>query len=112
MIHETGTVPRYTIYLGLKDKDRMQQLVSTEEFVALVANTCASKRLGFSLDTEKGGYLMENGTFVVEDSLALSFVGAEKEQILTLAEELRVRLNQETVLVAEESPSFFILGAK
>ena len=57
---------------------------------------------------QKGGYMMADGTFIVENSLVLSIVGLNREEIFRLAERLRVQLNQETILITCDTPEVYL----
>lgn len=110
MIQKLGPVETYKIYIGMNDKDTLQQLCSTEDFINIVKGICEDYQIAFSMDEQIGGYMMANGTFITERSLILSITGFDETQILQLAESLRVILNQETILVTLEKPELFVLG--
>lgn len=109
MIKELGTADKYHIFIGMNDREKLQQLVSTEDFVRIVQETCEDYQIAFSLHEQVGGYMMANGTFVHENSLVLSIAGFTQEQIFKLAEKLRILLNQEAIVVTLDRPQMFIL---
>ena len=108
MINNIGTIQRYNIFIGLNDKDTLEKLCPPEEFVKIINNTCANYKIGFSMTKRFGGYTMKSGEFITEESLVISISGANKEEIFKLAEELRLKLNQETVFISLETPEVFI----
>lgn len=108
MIQKLGQIETYRIYIGMNDKDELQQLCSTEDFINIVKGICEDYRIAFSMNEQIGGYMMANGTFITERSLVLSISGFNESQILQLVETLKVVLNQETILVTMERPEVFI----
>lgn len=107
---ELGKNERYHIYIGLNDREKLKQLCSTEDFIKIVSAICKDYRIAFSLHEQKGGYMLADGTFVVENSLDLSIVGLKRQEIFQLAAELRARLNQESILVTCDSPEVFLIA--
>ena len=110
MLNALGTRECCHIYIGLRDRERMQQLCTTEDFVGIISGICADYRIAFSMAEQVGGYMMADGTFITENSLVLTICGFTREQVLALAETLRKRLNQESVLVSVEAPELFLLA--
>lgn len=109
MVTQLGTVERFQIYIGLKDKEKLMQLCTTEDFMEMVSGICADYRIAFSMNEQIGGYMMANGTYITENSLVMSISGFSQEQVLQLAEELRVKLNQETIMVSRERPELYLI---
>ena len=109
MVRELGRNDRYHIYIGMNDKEKMKQLCSKEDFIRIVSRICKDYRIAFSLEEQRGGYMMANGTFVVENSLVLAIVGLKREDICRLAEKLRIKLNQESILVTCDAPEVFMV---
>ena len=93
---------RYDILIGLKDKDLLEQLMSTNAFVEIVSNICEQSKIGYSLKKMHGGYIMHNGTYIKEESLHLSLNGITEVQALKIAETIKKLLNQECVIVTKE----------
>lgn len=58
---------------------------------------------------QMGDYMMADGTFVVENSLDLSIVGLTRDEIFQLAAELRIKLNQESILITFDTPEAFLI---
>lgn len=109
MVKELGKSERYHIYIGMNDKEKLKQLCPTDEFIKIVSSICKDYRIAFSMATQTGGYMMANGTFVVENSLVLSIAGLNQNEIGQLAEELKERLNQESILITRDTPEVFIV---
>lgn len=109
MTRDLGKVERYNIYIGLNDREKLEQICSTETFKAVVKGVCQDYCVAFSMTEQMGGYMMADGTFITENSLVLSLSGLNNEQALSLAEELRHLLNQEAVMVTRETPEMYLL---
>ena len=100
---------RYDILIGLKDKDLLEQLMSTNAFVEIVSNICEQSKIGYSLKKMRGGYIMKNGTYIKEESLHLSLNGISEKQALKIAEKIKESFNQECVIVTKEIIETFIV---
>ncbi len=98
---------RYTIYVGLEDKDLHQQKVTLERASALVAEVCKNYSVSFSMVLQNGGYFYHNGAFVDEASMAISLIGAGKKLVREIAADLCCFLNQESVIVTREKISTY-----
>lgn len=107
---DLGKNERYHIYIGLNDKEKLKQMCSTEDFIRMVSNDCKDYRIAFSMNEQKGGYMMADGIYAVENSLDLSIVGLNREEIFRLAAELRLKLNQESILVTCDAPEVFLIA--
>lgn len=89
----------YNIFIGLNDKDTLQQIMSTEKIIDLINKVCFQRQVGFSVTPSRGGYIHDNGTYVFEESVQLSLIGVTKEMALEIARTLKELLNQECVFV-------------
>lgn len=93
---------RYTIYMGLADRNEYEQKVSFEKASSLVGNVCRNYNMSFSLVLQQGGYFHHNGQFVDEASLAVSLINADKRLVDEVAADLCCFFNQESVMVTCE----------
>lgn len=93
---------RYTIYVGLADRNEYEQKVSFEKASSLVSNVCRNYNMSFSLVLQQGGYFHHNGQFVDETSLAVSLINAEQCLVDEVASDLCCFFNQESVMVTCE----------
>ena len=90
------------IYVGLNDAETREQLYDTEIYLKELKEVCKSHRAAFSVDVEQGGYYHEDGTYTEETSLVLVLIDAERDVVRRIAEDLRRRFHQESVLVTED----------
>lgn len=93
---------KYTLYLGLNDKDTKQQMISTLEAYKIVSNILASDFGGGTIFEAQGIYKHDNGTIVFEKTLRIEILFAEFEQIKKLVSELKKIFNQESIAVQRE----------
>lgn len=93
---------KYTLYLGLNDKDTKQQKINTLESYKIVSNILASDFGGGTIFEAQGIYKHDNGTIVFEKTLRIEILFAEFEQIKTLVSELKKIFNQESIAVQRE----------
>ena len=100
---------KYEIIIGLKDKDTYEQMLPTEKFIEIVTSVCKSNKIGYSIHTMDGGYIHENGTYIMEKSLNISLVYVNIKQTIEIAKLLKDLFNQETVIILEtESNSYLV----
>ena len=68
-----------------------------------------TKKIGFSVKKMQGGYIMQNGKYVKEESLHLIITGITQEQELNIADRIKQSFNQECVIVTKELVETFII---
>ena len=93
---------RYTISVGLHDKDEKRQKIATDRVLRLVANCCKGYELAFSCCLQDGGYIHENGEYVLEKSICIVLVKPEEALVEEIAKDLCAFMNQESVMVTAE----------
>ena len=62
---------RYTISVGLNDKDEKTQKVQTESVLRLVKNCCKGYGMAYSSYLQDGGYIHDSGEYVLEKSVCI-----------------------------------------
>ena len=100
---------KYEIIIGLKDKDTYEQMMPTSKFVEIVQSVCKRNNIGFSIHVMDGGYIHNNGTYIMEKSLSISLISITKEQAIKISEILKDLFNQETVIVLEEISDCYLV---
>lgn len=91
----------FEIYIGCNDSQIQGEVVSREELEDLVVSFFDRYNIDFSLVQAEGGYLSEDGVFVLEDSLCISIIGDSDLDILGLTRSLSMYMNQETAMVVK-----------
>ena len=94
---------RYTLTIGLFDKDIKRQKISSDMAMKIVSDL-VTQTVGYgTIHTGNGIYTHNNGSIVVEPSLVF-FVDGEKDlknKVKTLAWQIKKALNQESVMLEE-----------
>ena len=93
---------KYTLYIGLNDKDTHAQIISDINARNIVANICASRDVCVTVSDARGVYKHTDNTVVVENTLRCEFIECEKPIIKAIAEDAKRALNQESVLLTTE----------
>lgn len=93
---------KYTLYVGLNDKDSKIQEVSTIEAIKLVTNLCLTYTDGATIFEADGIYKHDDGTVVIEKTLRIELMFIELETVKTIVDTVKRLLNQESVVVQKE----------
>ena len=88
---------RYEIFVGIKDKDTYEELLTVEDFIQILSEICTEKEISFTLLTQLGGYSHNKG-YVTETSLRIVIIGIEEDEVMILGEKLKKKINTDTVL--------------
>ena len=93
---------KFTLYMGLNDKDTKVQVISTIEAYKVVSNIIAKDFGGGTIFEAQGIYKHEDGKIVFEKTLRIEILFAEEPQIKALVAELKKIFNQESIAVQVE----------
>ena len=96
-------IKKFTLYLGLNDKDTKRQEISTLEAYKVVSNILAKDFGGGTIFEAQGIYKHDDGTIVIEKTLRIEILFTELPQIKILVELLKKMFNQESIAVQEEN---------
>lgn len=95
-------IEKFTLYVGLNDKDSKIQEVSTLEAYKIVKNLLLSYTEGATIFEAEGIYKHEDGTFVTEKTLRIEIMFCEKSTVKEIVANIKKLLNQESVAVQRE----------
>lgn len=95
-------IEKFTLYVGLNDKDSKVQEVSTLEAYKIINKLLLSYTDGATIFEADGIYKHEDGTFVIEKTLRIELLFVEKSTVKKIVEEIKKLLNQESVAVQRE----------
>ena len=95
---EEGIV-KYTLYIGLNDKDTYRQEIPADEAEALVEEIILKHTDGFTRLWAKGAYKDAEGVLSFDDSLVYELLFVTEEQVGKILAEVLAALNQESILV-------------
>ena len=93
---------KYTLYVGLNDKDSKTQEINTVDAYKIVSNLMIQMFDGATISEAQGIYKHDNGTFVTETTLRIEFLFVEKESVKKFVDILKRVLNQESIAVQHE----------
>ena len=94
----------YEICLGLKRKNLQTRDLILNDVENELAKIFSLEKIGFSLTPITGGYISKDKTYIIEDSLRITLIGAfNKEKVFDFANYLKSKFNQEEVLVLIKS---------
>ncbi|MDD3654388.1 MAG: DUF3574 domain-containing protein [Desulfotomaculaceae bacterium] len=109
----TGEDVRYTLYIGLNDKNTYTQLLSTEDAANKVTDIALKYADGFTQLSGKGAYKDEKGVITHENCLIFEFYGTNEEQVKAIMDEVLQELNQNSILIEKQTVNYeFYAGAK
>lgn len=97
---------KYNLTIGLLDKDSKVQEIGTVHATKLITRIVIAK-IGFGTILDANGvYTHDDGTIVTEPSIRIEILDTEgtidKDKIVELASELKVALNQESILFEQQ----------
>lgn len=95
------TMKKFTLYIGLFDKDSKQQEITTLDAYKITANIFKGTTGGATITEAVGVYTHDNGEIVIEPSLRCEIFGATAEQVYQAAAQIKTALNQEKIALEE-----------
>ena len=96
-------IEKYTLYVGLNDKDSKIQKVNTVEAYKIIENLLLNLNVeGATIFEAKGLYKHDSGEYVIENTLRIEIMFVEKPIIKQLVDSIKLILNQESVAVQRE----------
>ena len=101
---------KYTLNIGLNDKDSMVQEISEIESCLRIIESLNEQLIdGYTIYNANGFYIHENGAQVNEKTIIVEIVNDKKEKILKACNSIKKKLNQESILIQEQNiESMFI----
>ena len=94
---------KYTLYLGLNDKDTKAQKINTIEAYKIIENIIKDKFEGATIFEASGIYKHDNGEFVIEKTLRIEILFTTEIKIKNLCEDLKRIFNQESIALQSET---------
>ena len=90
---------KFTLYLGLNDKNTKQQVISTIEAYKICNNILLHYVDGATIFEANGIYKHDDGTFTIEHTLRIELLFTNKETVDKIAEDLKKAFNQEKIYI-------------
>lgn len=94
---------QFTLIIGLNDKNTKKQKLDTISYYKIVNNLLLQYVNGATIYQAQGIYKHENGQVVIENSLKIDIIDASRDIIEKIASQLKVLLNQESIVIIENS---------
>lgn len=100
---------KYTLYIGLNDKETLTQKIDTEEAVNIVSNVFCGYADGCTIYRATGYYKNEAGEDTIENTLKVEIFDIPDDRLMMAAKVIKLMLNQESIVKqVEEVNSEFI----
>lgn len=93
---------KFTLYVGLNDKDSKKQEISTEDALTFTHYMLLNHVDGATISTAKGIYKHDNGDIVTENTIRIELLFIDDETVKRIVEKLKNHFNQESVAVQIE----------
>lgn len=94
---------KYILYVGLNDKDTKTQKIDTLSAYNLTNNILLNYVEGATVTQSKGIYKHNNGNIVIENTLVIELLFTDKTTVETIAKELKMALNQESIAIQKQT---------
>lgn len=95
-------IEKFTLYVGLNDKDSKVQEITTLEAYKIINNLLLAYTDGATIFEAVGIYKHDDGSFVTENTLRIELMFIEKSAVKEIVENIKKILNQESVAVQRE----------
>lgn len=94
---------KFTLYVGLNDKDSKKQEISTLEAYKIINKLLLNYTDGATIFEATGIYKHEDGTFTTEKTLRIELLFIDRAVVLEIVEQLKKILNQESIAMSTEN---------
>ena len=95
-------IEKFTLYVGLNDKDSKVQEIATLEAYKIINNLLLAYTDGATIFEAVGIYKHDDGSFVTENTLRIELMFIDKKTVKEIVENIKKLLNQESVAVQRE----------
>jgi len=103
---------KYTLYLGLNDKDTFDQKISTEDAIEKANKICSRHSGGYTQLTARGGWTNDDGTLGHENTLVYMIYDISESDLQAMLDEFLKEFNQSSVLVEKSESSHIYYSGK
>lgn len=94
---------KFTLFIGLNDKDSKVQEIPTDIAVKMVYNALCKQGIEcITYDIKNGVYKHDNGDIVFENNIIVEMFFVENIQVVRALNEIKTILNQESILLVTE----------
>lgn len=108
MIENRKICKRYIISLGMNDSITYEPKAGIEQAIRIVNNCLKAYEVAFSSNVVSGGYIHENGKYILEQSVQIIIIDPPSEDIINeVSKDLCVFFNQECIFVTCDNVECF-----
>lgn len=100
---DTGDSVQYVMYVGTNDKDTYEPKYTEKEARDIVDGVCLKYFDGYTLQEATGAWTDEKDNITHEYTLVCYFDGADRDTVYKAADDVIDALNQNSVLIEENS---------
>ena len=97
-----GKITRWTLSVGLNDKDAKKQLMTDDEALAIINQAMYNVGVDGNIQVSFGIYTHDDGTKVFEKSFNIEILFSSDAKVLELIQVLTVKLNQESIVMKKD----------
>lgn len=95
-------ITKFTLFVGLNDKESKHQEISTIDAYKIVSNLIASTFEGGTISESTGIYKHDDGTITTEITLRIELLFTTAEKVKPFVQDLKRVLNQESIAVQKD----------
>ncbi len=93
-------IEKYTLYVGLNDKDTKTQIITTEESRYIIQSILLNLNIsGYTIYNGVGLYKHDNGAITKEETFIIELIYIDINTVNQAIEGLKKALNQESILL-------------
>lgn len=93
----------YDITIGIDSMFTRENVLHIDEVMEIVCGYLYKNKVDFSLRVKNGGYTYQDNSFEVENNIVLTFIGGDLRFITQIAKNLKMLLEQETILITRRN---------
>lgn len=92
-------IVKYSLYIGLNDKDTKTQKIDTLEAYKILCNLLKSYNVeGFTVYNAHGFYMHDDGTFTTENTLKIELMFIDEKIVDNIIKQCKIIFNQECII--------------
>ena len=101
LLEKAQTTKKYTLYLGLNDKDTKTQKFDTITSYKITQDIILNHTDGATISLNDGIYTYKNGEIIIEKTLKIELLFINEIKTKAIIQELKERFNQESIAIQE-----------
>ena len=102
-IQSKNETTKYTLYIGINDKDTYKEEIPFDECVSKVTDICVEYTGGCTIFEATGYWKDDNNAITKERTIGCILEDIEKEIVFKICDEVIIALNQNSILIETNS---------